>query len=143
MIFAREYVRSRLHGLGQVIESGDDPVVQFLDGRECEVPGETLTVVPEEVFASELENRMRLERWLTYRVYGIKERPTPMLRDGKFDLVTALQESLWVLPGRRSEPPPDEVPCFIVDDLARAAEGGRAGRADGRSVTKVIAIRSP
>ena len=48
MIFAREYIRSRFHGLGQVIESGADPVVQFLDGRECEVPGETLTIVREE-----------------------------------------------------------------------------------------------
>lgn len=97
VFYAREYVRSRLHGLGQVVESGDDPVVQFLDGRESAVPGETLTVVPEEVFASELENRLMVERWLSYRVYGIKERAAPMLKDRNFDLGN--RRAKWTHPG--------------------------------------------
>jgi hypothetical protein len=57
-----------------------------------------------------------------------------MLRDRDFDLIAAMKESLWALPGRRSDPPPDEVPCFIVDDLAREA------RARGTNPRKVAAI---
>ncbi len=119
MFYTGEFVRSWFYGLGEVVTLGNDPVARFLDGRECIEPGDRLAIVPDEVFAAELENRLRVERWLTFRVYGVKKPIGPSLRDQPFDLAAAMQAGLHTL-GRQGAEPPDEVPCFILDDLAAA-----------------------
>ena len=62
-------VRS-LFGLGQVVVDGDPPLVRFLDGRECHVTEELLTIVPTEDFEAEIANRTLWNRFLTLCVCG-------------------------------------------------------------------------
>ncbi len=121
MFYTGEYVQSRFCGLGEVITSGDDPIVRFLDGRECAESGDALTIVPDEAFAAELENRLMVERWLAYQVYGSIEPSRPLLRARHFDLAQAMVESSSPF-GRQRSGALDEVSCFILDDLAPAAE---------------------
>ncbi|MHC4092601.1 MAG: hypothetical protein ACYSVY_20395 [Planctomycetota bacterium] len=94
-------MRSRFHGYGSVLRDGIDPEVKFLDGRKCVVSGSTLTVIPEEVYYGEVENRWAIECYLDWRIHGIATpRPRPLPRR-RFALVAALQRSMPPLPDVR------------------------------------------
>lgn len=102
LVFRRgQYVRSYLFGLGQVLADDEAVLVRFLGGRECRVPAESLTVVPEEVFETEIANRSVIEARLLIHVYG-PEALDPSGRlwvrdpDGLWTTVDKLrEESTW------------------------------------------------
>ena len=92
VFYEGQTVRSRYRGLGEVIMSGEDPRVRFLDGWECSVPGDTLTIVPASVYDAEIENQHNWERYLDLRLYGRTERPAKLLARQRFDLVAAMKQ---------------------------------------------------
>ena len=90
MFYEGETVRSRYHGLGEVTMTGDHPRIRFLDGRECRVPGDTVRSVPRVAYDAEVENRMRIERYLAFRVGGTVSSKCYSLPRPRFDLVAAM-----------------------------------------------------
>lgn len=91
VFYEGETVRSRYDGLGEVTMTGEYPRVRFLDGRECSVPGTTVRFVPPEAYDAEVENRMLIERYLTFRVCGTPAPHTLSLPRARFDLAAALK----------------------------------------------------
>lgn len=125
-------VRSKPFGLGQVVDGGDEPLVRFLDGRECCVPADTLRFVPEEEFDAEITNRSAIEVWLILRVHG-----RGALGPGS-RLWVKDADGLWAttnkLPG---EPtcPPGVIEFFFPDDVGDDARVvGRPDLPDDRDV---------
>ena len=116
MFYRGEFVKSRFHGLGRVVTGSEMPTILFLDCRRCSIPGDTLSVVTEESYFAEVENRSRLERWLNFSVYGIRERPKPMLREGRFDLATAMIQSITD-PFGQAAGTVDEIRPVTVNDV--------------------------
>ena len=90
VFYKGELVRSRYHGLGQVTKTGTRPCIRFLDGRECCVFGDTIRLVPQEVYDAELRNRTLIERYLTLRIYGFAPTQPTSLPRTEFDLEAAL-----------------------------------------------------
>ncbi len=110
----RQCVRSRMHGLGQVLAEGEEPKVRFLDGRECRVPADTLRFISEEEFEAEIANRSVIESYLIVRVHGREALPA----DGR--LWTKDDDGIWVTReelDRRPSHPPGTLPYFMSDDI--------------------------
>jgi hypothetical protein len=110
----RQCVRSRMHGLGQVVSEGVTPLIRFLDGRECRVPADTLRFIPEEEFEAEIANRAAIDSCLIIRVHGREALPA----DG--GLWTKDDDGIWVTReelDRRPSHPPGTMPYFMPDDL--------------------------
>ena len=118
-----ECVRSRFDGLGEVIVTGENPVVQFLDGPEMRVPGDMLTVVPRGVFETEVENRRRIERYLDCRLHGVLEPDICPLPPPPFDLEAAMTSTRFPFDARCSHPVGRAGLCFVLDDLS-VSDGG-------------------
>ena len=140
--YAGECVRSRFHGLGEVVITGKDPIVQFLDGPEMRVPGDMLTVVPRETYEAEVENRRLIERYLDLRLYGrlqpdIRPLPTPPL-----DLLAAMTSTRFPFDARCSQPVDDAGLCFILADLRAGGGDDPPLPVDPRPV-RVVARRIP
>jgi len=114
VFYEGETVRSRYHGLGEVTMTGEHPRVRFLDGRECRVPGDTVRLLPPEVYDAEVENQSAIERYLSFRVYGIVEPPTLSLPRPEFDLAAAMKRHAQTppLPFVRPAPPSSAVLYF-------------------------------
>lgn len=70
MFHVDQCVRSRSLGLGFVVGSGENPRVMFRIGGERLVDGNTLEVVPDEVYDAEVYNCDEIERWGLWRVSG-------------------------------------------------------------------------
>ena len=83
VFYEGQTVRSRYHGLGEVTMSGEDPRVRFLGEWESGVPGDTLTVVPGEVYDAEVENRHNWERFLDLFLHGRTEKSAKLLAEGE------------------------------------------------------------
>ena len=69
MLFRGECIRSCL-GFGQVLTDGHMPMIRFLDGRVCRIPENAVTILPAEMFESEISNRTKWNRLLTLYVSG-------------------------------------------------------------------------
>lgn len=114
----RQCVRSRMHGLGQVLAEGKKPKVRFLNGRECRVPADTLRFISVEEFEAEIANRSVIESYLIVRVHGREALPA----DGR--LWTKDDDGIWVTReelDRRPSHPPGTMPYFLPDDLGSDA----------------------
>ncbi len=90
MFYRGESVRSRFHGLGEVVLSGDTPRVRFLDGLETFVSEDTITSVPSDEYDAEIRNRMEIERYLTLRINGVAPPLSPPTPKPTFDLTSAM-----------------------------------------------------
>ena len=112
VFYEGQTVRSRYHGLGEVIMSGEDPRVRFMGGWESGVPGDTLTLVPSEVYDAEVENLRMIEWYLTLRVEGTCEPYTRRLPRPKFDLVAAMKRYAQAPPLPFVEPVPMDSVVF-------------------------------
>ena len=114
MFYVRECVKSSYHGLGIVVRSGENPRVRLLCGAEIEVDGRTLKVVPDEVHDAALQNLMMIERWLTWRLYGIIEPSAVSLPRPECDLAVAMERCAKnpPLPPAESGPLDSAVFCF-------------------------------
>ncbi len=105
-------------GLGQVAVDGDPPLVRFLDGRECHVAEESLTIVPTEDFEAEIANQTVWNRFLTLCVrgrHGLDDCEPLWVRD---------EDGIWASPGgQRREPKRWSGPVehFLPDDLGQDA----------------------
>jgi len=91
VFYEGEAVRSRYHGLGEIISAGRAPRVRFLDGRECSVPGDTIMSVPQEVYDAEVHNRTVIERFLTARIYGSAPSHAASLPRPEVELTAAMR----------------------------------------------------
>lgn len=90
MFYKGQHVRSRFHGLGEVTMTGHHPRVRLLDGRECRVPCNTVRFAPPNEYEAEVENRMLIERYLTFRVGGTLSSDCISPPRTQFDLVAAM-----------------------------------------------------
>ena len=141
MFYAGATVRSRFHGLGTVVVTGKNPWVQFLDGPEMKVAGNTLTVVPPEEYDRAVANGEAMERWLDLRIYGaVQPRPTLLPRK-PFDLVAAMEEPVLPLPPPRREHLDPAVLYFGVDEPGDRATGEDAATPTNRRPLRVTAKR--
>lgn len=93
-----EFVRSTLHGLGEVVVSGRDPVVTFMSGVRLCVDGSTLVVVPDEVYEAEEHNRAQIEAWLTRRLTGQVVREPARLPRARTGLEEKMRQSRVEIP---------------------------------------------
>ena len=82
--------------MGLVIKTGDQPRVRFLDGRECIVSSNTLTVIPQWMFDDEVLNRQAWENYLNRRVYQVDEPTMAFLPSPRFDLLQAMVQTSLV-----------------------------------------------
>ena len=87
MFFQGQTVRSEYHGLGEVIKSGDRPLVRFLAGWEGWATADTLKTVPADRYDTELLNRTIIERFLTLWIYGRLPSESPALPRPRFELI--------------------------------------------------------
>ena len=93
MFYKGQTIRSQYHGLGEVTMTGKHPRVRFLDGRELQVPGNLIRLVPRHVYDSEVRNRLMIERWLTCRIYGELPTETAILPRPCFDLANVMERA--------------------------------------------------
>ncbi len=138
----RQYVRSRLHGLGQVLTEGAEPTIRFLSGRECRVPAHTLTFTPRDMFEANLANRSVVEARLLVYVYGPEALPN---RSGA--MWVRDDDGCWTTPNRLpQEPqPPSEAPQYVSpdDDGAGLDVLDADGVAERRDVIDFAVTRLP
>jgi hypothetical protein len=113
MFYAGECVQTH-HGFGVVVSSGVNPRVRLIGGGELRIDEHTLQLVPDEVHDVALLNLMEIERWLTWRVYGVIEPDAVSLPRPGCDMATAMQRSAKhpPLPPAESEPLDSAVLCF-------------------------------
>jgi hypothetical protein len=124
-------VRSRLHGLGQVLVSGPMPLVQLLGGSRVQVPAADLTLIANEDFAETIANQERIEKWLLKRVYGadaLECYSRPARRQEPDGIWT---DKPVALPDPRSSPEVDHV--FLADDIGQDARVLTDEEAKGRT----------
>ncbi len=116
-VFRRGYcVRSSMFGFGQVLVEGEEPKVRFLDGRECHVAEESLTIVPTADFESEIANRTLWNRYLTLCVCGRGG------LDGCEPLWVRDDEGIWTSPEKQRQEPTNwsgPVEHFVPDDIGQ------------------------
>ena len=140
MFYVGECVRSSWYGLGEVVVTGDDPIVRFINDLEVNVPGNTLTIVRGEVVDAEVYNRLAIEEWLDRRLYGfVLPRPRPPRHD-KYDLGAAMQRSGLPSPCPKPERPEVFVPDPLIDDLWQDAdeEEGRSASPELKRVQLMV-----
>ncbi|NOX58378.1 MAG: hypothetical protein GXP29_05895 [Planctomycetes bacterium] len=70
MYHVEECVKSLHHGLGVVITAGENPRVRFNVGGDISVDGDTLQVIPGEIYDKAIRNRDEVDRWTSWRVNG-------------------------------------------------------------------------
>lgn len=109
---------ARSWGFGRIVVGGSSPLVEFIDGPICEVPGDELRILTNEAYEAELANRAAWERYLNWQVYGVDE-PAVTALPHRFDLVTALRHELEFEWPRDSEPSWPSGFRFIAHDLNR------------------------
>ena len=133
-------VRS-LFGLGQVVVDGAPPLVRFLDGRECHVAEESLTIVPTEDFEAEIANRTLWNRFLTLCVcgrHGLDDCEPLWVRD---------EDGIWASPEKQRQVPTNwsgPVEHFVPDDLGQDARVlGPNDLPDDRDVIECTITRVP
>jgi hypothetical protein len=105
------------------VVTGHDPVVQFLCGFERRVPGDTLQLVPRDLYEAEVENRRQIGRFLDQCVDGIVEPDTRPVPRPPFDLEAAMRRPLSPVDPRPYSPDTEVVPDFIVHDLKVGGSG--------------------
>jgi len=114
VFYEGEVIRSCYHGLGEITLAGKEPRVRFIDGRESVVPGDTIRLVPQDVYDAEIRNRTLIERYLILRIYGSAPSPPASLPKPEFDLVAAMMRDMQSppLPFVDSSPPDSGVLYF-------------------------------
>ena len=140
MFYAGATVRSRFYGLGEVVATGQDPWVRFLNGPEMKASGDTLTVVPPEEYDRAVANDEAMERWLDLRIYGaVQPRPTLLPRK-PFDLWAAMEEPVLPLPPVSKEPLGESVLYFGARETGEGLTSESTAPAS-RTPIKVVAKR--
>jgi hypothetical protein len=114
MFYAGECVRSWNYGLGIVVSDGENPRVRLLCGADVELDGHTLRLVPDVVHDAALLNLLSIERWLSWRLYGIIEPSAVSLPRPECDLAAAMERCAKnpPLPPAESDPLDSAVLCF-------------------------------
>ncbi len=121
--FQNECVRSLHRGLGLVVMTGADPVVQFLNGGRHKVKGRELRIVPRDVYVRAVQIMEANERWLDMRIHGEVQPRTPAVLPPEFDLFEALRQPQCPfdnMEDTRSE----GVPFFVSAELSRDPSNG-------------------
>ena len=141
-VFRRGYcVRSSTFGFGQIVGEGEQPLVRFLDGRECRVPVDTLRFIPEEEFEAEIANRAAIDSCLIIRVHGREALPA----NGRLWIKD--DDGIWVTReelDRRPSHPPGTMPYFLPDDIGSDARiADPEGLPDDHEVVECIVTRVP
>jgi hypothetical protein len=122
MFYMNECVRSSRHGMGIVVNGGWNPAVQFLDGPMLRVEGETLRIIPDQVYDSEIINRADIERWLDWRMRGVVRPPVRFVRRPRASTLAVLREALNALPVPLADDDTSGVLWFTAEELNNQAD---------------------
>lgn len=141
MFYVEERVRSPHYGLGVVVRSGKNPWMRLLGGGELPVDGRTLHVVPDEVYDAEVENRAKIERYLTLRICGSLPPHADSLPRPSFDLEAAMQATALFSPCVQSPPLGASILLFDADDFRGPDTPENGGTPLQHQTVRVVATR--